>query len=92
MGIKVTFLGQETETKKGEPAPAALVPKDAVREENGKKIVFLLKENHVERRAVTTGGTRGADTEILAGLVAGDTVVVRGPETLRDGQAVEVKK
>jgi RND family efflux transporter MFP subunit len=92
MGIKVTFLGQETETKKGETAPAALVPKDAVREENGKKIVFLLKEDHVERRAVTTGGTRGADTEILAGLVAGDTVVVRGPESLRDGQAVEVKK
>src|SRR6266851_1929876 len=35
MGIKVTFLGREVETKKGELAPSALVPKDAVREENG---------------------------------------------------------
>ncbi len=92
MGIKVTFLGREVETKKGELAPSALVPKDAVREENGKKIVFLLKNDHVERRAVTTGGMRGDVAEILAGLAAGDTVVVKGPENLRDGQAVEIKK
>jgi len=92
MGIKVTFLGREVETKKGELAPSALVSKDAVREENGKKIVFLLKNDHVERRAVTTGGMRGDVAEILAGLAAGDTVVVKGPENLRDGQAVEIKK
>lgn len=92
MGIKVTFLGDETEKKKGAPAPVALIPQDAVREDNGQKIVFLVKEDHIERRAVTLGGTRGSDAEVMAGLAAGDRVVVKGPESLRDGQAIEIKK
>jgi len=92
MGVKVTFLGNEPEAKNGAPAPAALVPQDAVREDSGKKFVFLVKEDHVERRAVSIGGTRGTDAEIFAGVSAGDTVVVKGPANLHDGQAVEIKK
>jgi RND family efflux transporter MFP subunit len=92
MGVKVTFLGEAPVEKKGEAAPAALVPPDAVHDDNGKKIVFIVKDGHLERRAVTTGGTRGTDLEILAGLNAGDSVVVKGPPNLRDGQAVEIKK
>jgi len=41
---------------------------------------------------VGLGDTRGSDAEVLAGLDAGDTVVVKGPPTLHDGQAVEIKK
>jgi RND family efflux transporter MFP subunit len=92
MGVKVTFLGDEPEQKSGAAAPAALVPQDAVRDDNGKKIVFLVKANRIERRAVTLGGTRGSDAEILAGVVAGDAVVVKGPANLRDGQDVQVKR
>ena len=92
MGVKVTFLGDEPVEKKGAVAPAALVPPDAVRTEDGKKIVLLVKDGHIERRAVTTGNTRGTDLEILAGLAPGDSVVVKGPANLHDGQAVEIKK
>ena len=92
MGVKVTFLGEAPVEHKGEVAPAALIPPDAVRDDGGKKIVFIVKDGHLERRAVTTGGTRGTDVEILAGLNAGDSVVVKGPANLRDGQAVEIKK
>jgi RND family efflux transporter MFP subunit len=92
MGVKVTFLGEAPVEKKGEAAPAALIPPDAVHDENGKKIVFIVKDGRLERRAVTTGGTRGTDLEILAGLNPGDSVMVKGPANLRDGQAVEIKK
>jgi RND family efflux transporter MFP subunit len=92
IGVKVTFLGDEPEQKPGAAGPAALVPHDAVRDDNGKKVVFLLKEDHVERRAVTLGGTRGSDEEVMAGLAPGDTVVVKGPANLRDGQDVQVKR
>jgi RND family efflux transporter MFP subunit len=92
MGVKVTFLGEAPVEKKGEAAPAALIPPDAVHDDSGKKIVFIVKDGHLERRAVTTGGTRGTDLEILAGLNPGDSVVVKGPANLRDGQAVEIKK
>ncbi|HWW17307.1 MAG TPA: efflux RND transporter periplasmic adaptor subunit, partial [Candidatus Saccharimonadales bacterium] len=91
MGIKVTFLGAE---QKKEPGAAAiiLIPKSAVHDENGKKIVFLLKDDKTERRAVTLGGNRGSDTEVIAGITAGDTVIVKAPGNLRDGQSVEVKR
>jgi RND family efflux transporter MFP subunit len=92
LGIKVSFLGDEPEQKNGEAAPATRIPQDAVRDENGKKIVFTVKEGRLERRAVTIGGTRGTDTEIFAGISAGDTVVVKGPANLRDGETVEIKK
>jgi RND family efflux transporter MFP subunit len=91
MGIKVTFLGDAPDKKNG-PEAAATVPAGALRDENGKRIVFLVKDEKLERRAVTVGNARGGETEILAGLVAGDTVVVKGPADLHDGEAVQIKR
>ena len=90
MGIKVTFLGAEQKKEAG--APTILIPQSAVRDDNGKKIVFLVKNDKAERRAVTVGGNRGSDTEIIAGVTAGDTLVIKGPENLHDGQTVEIRK
>jgi RND family efflux transporter MFP subunit len=92
MGIKVTFLGDAPSTKDATPAPAILIPQGAVRDDNGKKIVYLLKSDKTERRAVTLGGNRGNDTEVMAGVAVGDTVVVNGPADLHDGQNVQIKK
>jgi RND family efflux transporter MFP subunit len=92
MGIKVTFLGDEPEQKSGAPVASATVPQSALRDDNGKKIVFLFKDDHLERRAVSVGSTRGNDTEILAGVVAGDKVVIGGAGNLQDGEAVKLKK
>jgi RND family efflux transporter MFP subunit len=92
MGIKVTFLSDEPSKKDATAAPAILIPQAAVRDEGGKKVVFLFKENRAERRAVTLGQNRGTDTEVVAGLAAGDTVVVNGPADLHDGQSVQIKK
>ena len=91
MGVKVTFLGEEAEA--GEKAPAGvMVPQNAVRDDGGQKIVFLVNGDHVERHAVKVGTTNGAQTQILAGLAAGDTVVVGGPTDLKDGEAVAIKR
>ena len=92
MGVKVTFLGDEPSKKAATAAPATLIPQNAVRDENGKTVVFLLKGDKAERRAVTLGGNRGSDREVIAGVTTGDTVIVKGPADLRDGQTVEIKK
>jgi len=93
MSIKVTFLGAEPDKKSSAAAAAAIViPLSAVRDDNGRKIVFLVKDDKTERRAVTLGGSRGSDTEVIAGVSVGDTIVVKGPENLRDGQSVEIRK
>jgi RND family efflux transporter MFP subunit len=91
MGVKVTFLGEEA--KQGKEAPSSvMVPQNAVRDDGGQKIVFLVTGDHVERHAVKIGTTNGAQTQIVAGLASGDTVVVGGPSDLRDGETVAIKR
>jgi HlyD family secretion protein len=68
------------------------VPESALRDDGGKKIVFLVKESRAERRAVTLGNNRGGNAEIIGGLAEGDTVIVKGPADIRDGQSVAVRK
>lgn len=91
MGIKVTFLGDEPEQKSGGSVPAVLISQDAVRDDAGKKYVLLVRDDKVERRVVKLGGARGKDVEVLAGLSEGDSVVVKGPTDLHDGQAVGIR-
>lgn len=92
MGVKVAFLSDEPAPVKGKTAAQVLVPQSSVHMEGGTPVVFLVRDGKLERRAVSVGAQRGTDVEIMAGVVAGDTVAVKGSETLRDGQAVEVKQ
>ena len=89
MGVKVAFLGEER--RSDQPRVQALVPREAVREVQGKQVVFAYRDGALERRAVSVGSARGSDLEIIAGLSPGDQVVVRGPEGLHDGERVKVK-
>jgi RND family efflux transporter MFP subunit len=69
----------------------ALVPQVAIHQDNASKFVFVVKGDILERRAVSLGANRATDVEILAGLQPDAVVVVKGPESLRDGQAVQIK-
>jgi RND family efflux transporter MFP subunit len=94
MGIKVTFLSDEPMKKVDASAPvvAALLPNEALHDDGGKKVVYLVKNDKLERRAVAVGNGQGSQTEILSGIVAGDAVVVKGPANMQDGLAVQIKK
>jgi multidrug efflux pump subunit AcrA (membrane-fusion protein) len=89
MGVKVSFLAGEQAAAR--PAAKAIVPREAVRTEEGRSVVFLERDGVVERRAVGLGLETGADVEVTAGLAPGDKVVVGGPADLRDGQRIKVK-
>jgi len=41
---------------------------------------------------VKVGKNEGSQAQLLAGVNPGDTVVVRGPADLKDGQAVQVRQ
>jgi RND family efflux transporter MFP subunit len=97
MGVKVAFMAEDAAQKKGAaknaaPLPTAIVPKSAVRTENGKSYVFLMRDTKIERRGVTLGSDRGSDVEIMAGVNSGDSLVARGPENLQDGEAVRINQ
>jgi RND family efflux transporter MFP subunit len=92
MGVKVSFLRDEPPA--GQPAAAAarvLVPKVAVRSADGRSIVFVVKDDRVERRAVSAGLENGGQVEILSGVSVGERVVVEGPQALKDGDKVKIQ-
>ncbi len=92
MGVKVSFQGpQEAAPAKG-PGAQAYVPKTAIRTDAGTSFVFLVRDGKVERRAISLGMDRGTDVAILAGVLPGDSLVVKGPENLRDGDKVEIRQ
>jgi RND family efflux transporter MFP subunit len=91
MGVKVNFLRAEGDQAAPAARPVALVPKAAVRTDNGQSVVFVVTGETVERRAVTVGGADGDRVEVLAGLTPGDRVVVSPPATLAAGHPVRIR-
>jgi RND family efflux transporter MFP subunit len=94
MGVKVTFLREEEDTATQDAPPrvrAVIVPKAAVRTESGQNLVFVVKGNVVERRAVKLGGADGDRLEVIAGLQSGDQVVAPLPADLQDGAQIRVQ-
>lgn len=91
MGVKVTFL--EPTSKAGQKSSAiAIVPASAIRSDSNSRYVLVVKGDTLERRAVTVGETRGSDVEILGGVQPDTSVVVKGPDSLHDGQSIQIKK
>ena len=93
MGVRVAFL-ESKETAGNAPAPprGVLVPAEAIRQDDGKDVVYLMKDGHAERRAVSLGGTLGESREVQAGVSSGDAVIVEAPPNLKDGDAVEARE
>jgi RND family efflux transporter MFP subunit len=92
MGVKVSFLRDETPGDAAARAtPRAVVPKAALRSADGRQIVFVVKDDRVERRAINVGEQTGDQVEVLSGVSAGEKVVVEGPQTLKDGDKVRVQ-
>jgi membrane fusion protein, multidrug efflux system len=67
-----------------------LVPAAALLGGGGTTAVFVLDNGTAVRRTVTTGLTSEGRVQIVAGLTAGEQVVTRGNNLLRDGMAVRV--
>ena len=88
MGVKVTFLRGAEAADLPAARPVALVPKTAIRAEGTQSYAFVVAGGVVDRRAVTTGGADGDRVEVLAGLRAGERVIVSPPPTLASGARV----
>jgi RND family efflux transporter MFP subunit len=92
MGVRVSFLEENKADSSRSPARGALVPTQALRKEGERDVVFVLKEQKAQRRAVTLGGSVGDSRQVLAGVSVGETVIVDAPAELKDGAAVTVAK
>ncbi|MCF0092489.1 efflux RND transporter periplasmic adaptor subunit [Micromonospora sp. MH99] len=71
-----------------EAADAVTVPASAVFSADGRDTVWVVRDGKADRAPVTVG-VQGADlVQILNGVQAGDRIVVRGTDQVRDGQEV----
>jgi RND family efflux transporter MFP subunit len=91
MGVKVAFREIEGEANGTVEAAKSLVPRQAVRDDEGRTVVFVVEDENLDRRAVSVGREVGGDIEIMAGVVPGDQVVINPTEGLSDGQRVKVR-
>ena len=89
MGVKVTFLRDDETTEVPAARPVALVPKTAIRADGNQSYAFVVSgEGVVDRRAVSVGGADGDRVEVIAGLTAGERVVISPPPALASGAKV----
>jgi RND family efflux transporter MFP subunit len=91
MGVKVSFLSEAAPVQSAAEQARArvLVPKAAIRTVDGTSVVFVVRGDRVERRAVKPGGNDGDLIEVISGLNTGDRVVTEGVATLTDGARVK---
>ena len=92
MSAKVQFLEQAAaETAGAAPTSTVLVPAAAVVERDGATVVFEVLEGRLKRRQIVPGPERQGQVVVNQGLVGSETLVLRPPDGLKDGDAVNVK-
>ncbi len=75
----------------GEARPMPVIPQTAIRASERGFLAFVVAGDKASERVLTLGlRTDAGLVEVLSGLAAGERLVVRGGEALRDGAAVRV--
>ncbi len=85
MAVKVAFL------RAGPANPEdryPVVPQAAVDETDERSQVWVVNDGKATRRLIETGAKRDEQVPVVAGLTAGELVVVEGQDKLRDGVRV----
>jgi RND family efflux transporter MFP subunit len=94
MGAKVEFLEVPRATPAGaQPVPEKpriLVPAAAVHAEDGRSVVWIVRDGRLQKRDVDAGPVSGSFREIRSGLAGGEQLLVGGIATPRDGQRVKM--
>jgi RND family efflux transporter MFP subunit len=83
MFVEVTVIGERR-------TGVLVVPREAVTDRGGKKVVFVLNGPRVSRREISLGLGDDSIVEVREGLEPGERIVIRGLETLTDQTRVRV--
>ena len=93
MGIKVRFLDDAPPVAaSNQQGPRVRVPSSAVQRSGGETYVWVVSDGKVERRAITAGAENDGQTEVLAGVHAGEELVAPVVEGLEDGGKVKLRE
>jgi HlyD family secretion protein len=67
---------------------ALVIPRAAVREDNGQRYVFVFQGNTVRRRDISVGVASASKYEVLSGLTTADRIAEPADLELMDGMEV----
>jgi HlyD family secretion protein len=91
MSAKITFLERASKSPRT-VKPTLTVPKDSVVERNGITAVFVVDDRKkIHLVPVSTGGESQGEVIVEQGLVGAEVLVLRPPNTLKDGDTVKTK-
>lgn len=92
MGVKVSFLGIDTEPAPQREVQGVMIPGAALRSDSDGDYVWIVRDGIVERRSVVLGGARDRPQVLVqSGLAAGDEVVRSAEGPLSAGQPVKTE-
>ncbi|HWN69063.1 MAG TPA: efflux RND transporter periplasmic adaptor subunit [Haliangium sp.] len=92
MSARVSFLTQELDAEAIKAPPKLVVPRAAVVERSGAKVVYVVDDGRVRMTPITIAGSdtgSGSVIELQSGPSAGTRVVKNPPADLRDGQEIK---
>ncbi|QDZ27291.1 efflux RND transporter periplasmic adaptor subunit [Noviherbaspirillum sp. UKPF54] len=89
MSAKIAFLSQPVPPQDRKPVTA--VPAGAVVQRDGRKVVFVVKDDKARQAGVQVGRKIGELLEV-SGIAAGDKVVLNPDDKLKDGGTVAPAK
>ncbi len=89
MSAKVAFLSRPLEAAEAKARLA--VPQNALISKDDRRYVFRLEAGRARLTPVMVGPSLGELVEIADGLKEGDRLIVKAPDTLRDGARVKVR-
>ncbi|MGH9513925.1 MAG: efflux RND transporter periplasmic adaptor subunit [Terriglobales bacterium] len=89
MNATVQFLADENQHATSQPQ-GVFVPSAAIRDRNGKKIVFLAFDGKAMAREVKILSQRTGGV-LVQGLNGGEDVITAGPQDLKDGEKIKIK-
>ena len=89
MNATVRFLANDKPATSKDPS-GVFVPSTAMRDHDGKKVVYIAYNGKALAREVHIVSQR-ADGALVSGLVGGESVITTAPTNLKDGDKIKIK-
>ena len=94
MGAKVDFLAPVAPRTPGSAAPVRTIvriPSAAVKQDAGASVVWIVRDDRLTKRPVSTGPVSGGFLEVRSGLNGGEQLLVGGVDAPTEGMKVKVQ-
>jgi len=92
MGVRVSFLADSPTDGGAKPVPGVSLPAAAVQGSGTTGLVFVVRDNVLERRAVRLGASSSERITILSGLSPGDRVAIGDFSQMKVGAKIRIEQ